>query len=185
MRPLLHGRDVRSNPSCDDRAHGRAVAESPTVPLPQRGSDSVEDQAIQLMIAGDDEVTALFSEALFVTPMRCEIFAAVRQAPSVREAVDMLGADEANLLIELAATSDDDLDASAVASRLLGKAADRLARELEAEARTTGEIEALLPDVKFLRQWVIDLREPRHDLSELVPLADWVAMKSHTTSEAA
>ena len=174
-------REMLRNP----RSRGRAVAESATFPLPQQGSDSVEDQALQLMIAGDDQVTALFSEGLFVTPMRRDLFAAVRQAPSVREAVDMLGADEANLLIELAATSDEDLDASAVASRLLGKAADRLARQLEAEARTTGEIESLLPDVKFLRQWVMDLREPRSDLSELVPLADWVAMKSEKTSEAA
>ena len=174
-------REMLRNP----RSRRRVVAESPTVPMPQQGSDSIEDQAIQLVIAGDDEVTALFSDGLFVTPMRREIFAAVRQAPSVREAVDMLGADDGNLLIELAASSDEDLDASAVASRLLGKAADRLARELEAEARTTGEIESLLPDVKFLRQWVIDLREPRSDLSELVPLADWVAMKSQTTSEAA
>jgi len=174
-------REMLRNP----RSRGRVVAESPSVPLPQQGSDSVEDQALQLMIAGDDQVTALFSEGLFVTTMRRELFAAVLQAPSVREAVDMLGADEANLLIELAATSDEDLDASAVASRLLGKAADRLARQLEAEARATGEIESLLPDVKFLRQWVIDLREPRSDLSDLVPLADWVAMKSQTTSEAA
>ncbi len=174
-------REMLRNP----RRRGSAVAEAPSTPMPQQGSDSVEDQAIQLMIGEDQGVAELFSEALFVTPMRREIFTAVRQAASVREAVDMLGSDEANLLIELAASSDDDLNASAVASRLLGKAADRLARQLEAEARTTGNIELLLPDVKFLRQWVIDLREPRSDLTELAPLADWVAMKSDMASEAA
>jgi DNA primase len=174
-------REMLRNP----RRRGSAVAEAPSTPMPQQGSDSVEDQAIQLMIGEDRGVAELFSEALFVTPMRREIFTAVRQAASVREAVDMLGSDEANLLIELAASSDDDLNASAVASRLLGKAADRLARQLEAEARTTGNIELLLPDVKFLRQWVIDLREPRSDLTELAPLADWVAMKSDMASEAA
>lgn len=174
-------REMLRNP----RRRGSAVAEAPSTPMPQQGSDSVEDQAIQLMIGEDKGVAELFSEALFVTPMRREIFTAVRQAASVREAVDMLGSDEANLLIELAASSDDDLNASAVASRLLGKAADRLARQLEAEARTTGNIELLLPDVKFLRQWVIDLREPRSDLTELAPLADWVAMKSDMASEAA
>ncbi len=162
-----------------------AGADAPTFPAPQQGSDNVEDQAIQLMIGDEHDISKLFSESLFVTPMRREIFAAVRDASSVREAVDMLGSDESNLLIELAASSDDDLNASAVASRLLGKAADRLAVQLEAEARATGEFELLLPDVKFLRQWAIDLREPISDLTQLAPLADWVAMKSATESEAA
>lgn len=174
-------REMVRNP----KRRGAPVAEAPTVPAPQQGSDNVEDQAIQLMIGDEHDVSRLFSESLFVTPMRREIFTAVRDAPSVREAVDMLGSDESNLLIELAASSDDDLDASAVASRLLGKAADRLAMQLEAEARATGEFELLLPDVKFLRQWAIDLREPISDLTQLAPLADWVAMKSATTSEAA
>jgi len=161
------------------------VPEAPIFPAPQQGSDNVEDQAIQLMIGQDHDVSSLFSESLFVTPMRREVFTALRGAPSVREAVDMLGSDESNLLIELAASSDDDLDASAVASRLLGKAADRLAQRFEAEARSTGEIEAILPDVKFLRQWVIDLREPIADVTELAPLADWVAMKSGPAGKAA
>ena len=109
--------------------------------------------------------------------MRREIYRALTTAASVREAVDMLGADEGNLLIELAASPDDDLDAAAVASRLVGLAADRLAKELETHARVTGEVEELLPDVRFLRQWVIDLREPTTDLSELMPLADWIATR--------
>ncbi|MFT7474740.1 MAG: DNA primase [Verrucomicrobiales bacterium] len=175
-------REMIRNPR---KNRGQRVAGAPTIPMPQPGSDHVEDQALQLVILGNDGVTDLFSNELFVTPMRRHVYLALREASSVREAIDMLGADEANLLIELAASSDDDLDASAVASRLLGKGADRLARQLEAEARLTGDIEALLPDVKFLRQWVIDLREPRSDLTELAPLADWIAMKSATKSEAA
>lgn len=174
-------REMVRNP----KRRSTTVAEAPTFPAPQQGSDNVEDQAIQLMMGEDHDVSHLFSVGLFVTPLRGEIFAAVRDAPTLREAIDMLGSDEANLLIELAASSDEGLDAKAVASRLLAKAADRLARQLEAEARSTGEIETLLPDVKFLRQWVIDLREPISDLTELAPLADWVAMKSDQTSEAA
>lgn len=174
-------RGMLSNP----RRRGVVVPEAPSYPAPQKGSDSVEDQAIQLVIARDHELTELFSEALFVTPMRREIFVAVRSASSVREAVDMLGSDSANLLIELAASSDDELDPGAVTSRLLGKAADRLARELEAQARATGDIETILPDVKFLRQWSIDLREPRSELTELAPLADWIAMKSANVSDEA
>gem|GEM_PF-6958005 len=169
-------REMVRNP----RKKRRPVAEAPTLPMPQKGSDHVEDQALQLVIDADESVVELFSESLFVTPMRRDVYVALMQAPSVREAVDMLGADEANLLIELAASSDEDLDAPAVASRLVSKAADRLARELEAEARITGNIEELLPDVKFLRQWVIDLREPRSDLTELAPLAEWIAMRAAT-----
>ena len=115
--------------------------------------------------------------------MRREVFCSVRDAASVRDAVEMLGADEANLLRQLAASPDDDLDAAAVASRILGRAADRYARTLADRARQTGDVQELLPDVKFLRQWVIDLREPHNELSDLVPLAEWVAMK--TSSEAA
>lgn len=174
-------REMVRNP----KRRSATVAEAPLFPAPRQGSDNVEDQAIQLMIGDDHDVSDLLSVGLFVTPMRGEIFAAVRDAPTVREAIDMLGADESNLLRELTASSDEGLDANAVASRLLAKAADRLARQLEAEARSTGEIETLLPDVKFLRQWVIDLREPISDLTELAPLADWVAMKSDQTSEAA
>ena len=170
-------REMVRNPRAN---RGQPVIEAPTIPMPQKGSDHVEDQALQLVINADESVMGLFSEPLFVTPMRRDVYVALIQAPSVREAVDMLGADEGNLLIELAATSDEDLDASAVASRLVSKAADRLARELEAEARLTGNIEELLPDVKFLRQWVIDLREPRSDLTELAPLAEWIAMRAAT-----
>ena len=170
-------REMVRNPR---KKHGQPLVEPPTLPIPQKGSDHVEDQALQLVIDRDEMVLTIFSEALFVAPMRREIYLALMQATSVREAVDMLGADEGNLLIELAASSDEDLDAAAVASRLVSKAADRLARELEAEARVSGNVEELLPDVKFLRQWVIDLREPRSDLTELAPLADWVAMRSQT-----
>jgi len=144
----------------------------------QRASDNVEDQALQLFIAGDEQISSLLSDGLFVTPYRREIFQSLRDTASVREAIDMLGADEAHLLTQITASPDDDLDGPAVASRLLGKAAERLARELEAEARATGEVQQLLPDVKFLRQWVIDLRDPMDDLMELAPLAEWVAMKN-------
>jgi len=175
-------REMVRNPR---KKRGRAVPEAPRLPMPQKGSDHVEDQALQLVVEGEDEAAHLFSEPLFVTPMRREIYRALKEAPSVREAVDMLGADEGNLLIELAASSDEDLDAPAVASRLVSKAADRLARELEAEARVAGNVEELLPDVKFLRQWVIDLREPRSDLTELAPLADWIAMRANADQVAA
>ena len=97
----------------------------------------------------------------------------------------MLGADEADHLVALAATPDDNLDAPAIVSRLLGKCAGRIAGELEAEARHTGNVEELLPEVKFLRQWAIDLREPVADLNDLAPLADWIAMKSTEQGEAA
>jgi len=165
-------REMLRNP----RRQAQRVREARPISTPPAGSDNVEDQALQLMVKPDEQVAALLSAALFVTPMRREIFTAVKQAASVREAVGMLGADEGNLLIELAASPDDDLDPSAVASRLVSKAADRLARDLEAEARRTGDVEELLPDVKFLRQWVIDLREPMADLNELAPLADWITM---------
>ena len=143
----------------------------------------MEDQALQLLMGGDELIRSLLSEGLFVAARRRDVFIAVRDAPSVRDAVDMLGADEADLLRELAASEDEDLDAGAVASRLLGRAANRLARDLEAQARATGDIAAVAADVKYLRQWAIDLREPRGDLSELLPLAEWLAMKN--ASEAA
>ena len=110
--------------------------------------------------------------------MRREIYNAVREAPSVREAVDMLGGDEGGLLIELAASTDDELDAQAVLSRLVGLAADRLASDLEAEMRAGGAVQELNPDVKYLRQWVVDLREPSTDLTELSPLADWISLRA-------
>lgn len=168
-------REMIRNPR---KRRGAAVAEAPVVPMPQKGSDHVEDQAIRLLIDGDEDTISILSENLFVAPMRREIYIALHAAPSVREAVDMLGADEGNLLIELAASTEEELDAQAVLSRLVGRAADRLARDIEAEMRLGGAIEELLPDVKYLRQWVIDLREPSTELNELSPLADWIAMRS-------
>ncbi len=157
---------------------GKKVAQAAPVVIPQRGSDHVEDQALRLLIDDEDGATDILTEPLFAVPMRREILAALRAAPSVREAVDMLSADEGNLLIELAAQGNDDLDTHAVLSRLVGRAADRLARDIESEMRLGGEIEELLPDVKYLRQWVIDLREPATSLEELTPLADWITMRS-------
>ena len=163
---------------------GRVVPEAPRASVPT-GSDNIEDQALQLVISDDDPFVELLSEALFVQPMRKQIFIALRDAPSVREAMDMLGADEAGHLVEVAATPDDNLDAPAIVSRLLGKCADRLAGELEAEARQTGNVEELLPEVKFLRQWAIDLREPVAELNDLAPLADWISVKFLEQGEAA
>ena len=168
-------REMVRNPT---KRRGSLVKEAAPAPMPQKGSDHVEDQAIRLLIDDEDGTTDLLSEWFFAAPLRRDIFVALREAPSVREAVDMLGADEGNLLIELAATTDDELDAQAVLSRLVGRAADRLARDLESEMRLGGDIEELLPDVKYLRQWVIDLREPSTELNELGPLADWIAMRS-------
>ncbi len=163
---------------------GVAVAEAPRASVPI-GSDNVEDQALQLVISADDPLVALLSEPLFVEPMRKEIFIALRDAPSVRDAIDMLGADEADLLVKLAATPDDQLDAPAVLSRLLGKCADRMAKDLEAEARLTGNVKDVLSEVKFLRQWSIDLWEPVSEPNDLAPLADWIAMKAASDGEAA
>jgi len=163
---------------------GSLVAEAPRATVPV-GSDNIEDQALQLVISADDPLVDLLSEPLFVGPRRKQIFIALREAPSVREAMDMLGADEADLLVKLAATPDDQLDAPAIVSRLLGKSADRLAGELEAEARRTGNVKDVLSEVKFLRQWSIDLREPISEPNELAPLADWIAMKASGQGEAA
>ena len=157
---------------------GRRVPEAPSVTAPTVGGDHVEDQALQLVIAGEDPAVDLFSEWLFVEPLRRQIFLALQGASDVREAIGMLGAEEADLLHELAAADDEGLDASGVASRLLGRGADRLARTIEAQARSTGEVEVVHADLKYLRQWVIDLREPIADLTELTSLADWLAMKA-------
>ena len=116
---------------------------------------------------------------MFALAARHEVFTALQSAGSVRAALDVLGAQEAELLMALANMDDTSLDEAGVLSRLLGRAADRLARSLETQARDTGDIERLLPDVKYLRQWAIDLREPTADLTELAPLADWVAMRNN------
>ena len=98
--------------------------------------------------------------------------------------MSMLGADEADLLVELAASPDDQLDASAIVSRILGRCADRLAGDLEYQARRTGNVRDVLSEVKFLRQWSIDLREPVSDPQELAPLADWIANSAAGQREA-
>ena len=122
------------------RARRQTAQAEPTLAAPQIGSDHVEDQALQLVIVGEDPFVELISESLFDTASRKQIYIALQQSTSVREAMDMLGAEEADLLVELAASPDDQLDASAIASRLLGKSADRLAGEMEAEARRTGNV---------------------------------------------
>ena len=168
-------REMIRNPR---QRRGSRVQQAPAVAMPQKGSDHIEDQAIRLLIDGEEAAENILFESLFVTPMRREIYNAVREAPSVREAVDMLGGDEGGLLIELAASTDDELDAQAVLSRLVGLAADRLASDLEAEMRAGGAVQELNPDVKYLRQWVVDLREPSTDLKELSPLADWISLRA-------
>ena len=162
------------------QARPRARRQSAPEPMlsapPQIGSDHIEDQALQLVIAGDDPFVDLLSEPMFAAPKRKQIFVALREGDSVREAIGMLGADEADLLVELAASPDDQLDASAIVSRVLGRCADRLAGDLESQARRTGNVKDVLSEVKFLRQWSIDLREPVADPHDLAPLADWIAV---------
>ena len=174
-------REMQARP----RARRQTAQAEPTLAAPQIGSDHVEDQALQLVIVGEDPFVELISESLFDTASRKQIYIALQQSTSVREAMDMLGAEEADLLVELAASPDDQLDASAIASRLLGKSADRLAGEMEAEARRTGNVRDVLAEVKFLRQWSIDLREPMSSPKDLAPLADWLASRSSNDGEAA
>ena len=174
-------REMQAKP----RARRQQAAEPMSVVAPQIGSDHIEDQALQLLIAGDDPFVDLLSEPMFAASKQKQIYIALREGDSVREAMDMLGADEADLLVELAASPDDQLDASAIVSRLLGKCAKRLAGELEATAKRTGNVRDVHSETKFLRQWSIDLREPVSDPQDLSPLADWIANRDIDQGELA
>ncbi len=156
----------------------RPVASGPAVSAPVRmGTDHIEDQALRLVVEGNEWAHDLLVAEMFSLPMRRAVFDAVRSAANVREAVDMLGADEGNLLVELAAVPDDDLDDFAVLTRFLGLSADRLADDLDGQLRSGGDPAELASDIRFLRQWASELREPVGDLNELVPLADWIAVQ--------
>ncbi len=165
LRPMLKGQR-------------RPVARrEPVAPPVRMGSDHIEDQALRLVIDGDEWACDLLTASMFSTPKRRAVFGAVRSAANVREAVDMLGADEGSLLMELQADPEDDLDSSAVVTRMLGLTARRLADDLDAQLRAGGDVAELAADIRYLRQWASELREPMSDLNDVVPLADWMAVQ--------
>ena len=68
--------------------------------------------------------------------------------------------------------SDD--DPRGVVCRLLALAAERNAVELEARARSSGDLVAYQPSIAFLRRGIIDLRETVADLDQVEPLFQWL-----------
>jgi len=61
-----------------------------------------------------------------------------------------------------------------VVCRLLARAAERNAVELEARARSSGDLGTYQPSIAFLRREVIALRETQADLDQVEPLLRWL-----------
>ena len=138
------------------------------------GRLTIEHQALRLLIHGPEDLSAWLAPALFGDPiaeMAYRALAAVGDFHGARATVD----DEtADLLGRLAVQDASDDDPKGVVCRLLALAAERNAVELEARARSSGDLGTYQPSIAFLRREVIALRETQADLDQVEPLLRWL-----------
>jgi len=138
------------------------------------GRLTIEHQALRLLIHRPEDLSAWLAPALFADPvaeMAYRALAAVGEFHGARATVD----DEtADLLGRLAVQDASDDDPNGVVCRLLARAAERNAVELEARARSSGDLGTYQPSIAFLRREVIALRETQADLDQVEPLLRWL-----------
>ena len=170
----------RNSPSFGQRPDVRSAGGSGgNIP----GRLTIEHQALRLLIHRPEDLSAWLAPALFADPvaeMAYRALAAVGEFHGARATVD----DEtADLLGRLAVQDASDDDPNGVVCRLLARAAERNAVELEARARSSGDLGTYQPSIAFLRREVIALRETQADLDQVEPLLRWLIDYSENAAD--
>ena len=138
------------------------------------GRLTIEHQALRLLIHRPEDLSAWLAPALFADPVAEMAYRALAEVGEFHGARATVDDETADLLGRLAVQDASDDDPKGVVCRLLALAAERNAVELEARARSSGDLGTYQPSIAFLRRGVIDLRETVADLDQVEPLLRWL-----------
>ncbi|MCP4793742.1 MAG: hypothetical protein GY882_10495 [Actinomycetia bacterium] len=118
-----------------------------------------EHQAIRLLIHRPDDIAAYLDPVLFGDLIARTAYQALDGHDDLHAAREAAGGGSADLLGRLAVQDATDDDPVGVLNRLVSLAAERIAVELEAEARESGDLGAYQESISYLRTEIIRLRE--------------------------
>ena len=138
------------------------------------GRLTIEHQALRLLIHRPEDLSAWLAPALFADPVAEMAYRALAEVGEFHGARATVDDETADLLGRLAVQDASDDDPKGVVCRLLARAAERNAVELEARARSSGDLGTYQPSIAFLRRGVIALRETVADLDQVEPLLRWL-----------
>ena len=161
----------RNSPSFGQRPDVRSAGGSGgNIP----GRLTIEHQALRLLIHRPEDLSAWLAPALFADPVAEMAYRALAEVGEFHGARATVDDETADLLGRLAVQDASDDDPNGVVCRLLARAAERNAVELEARARSSGDLGTYQPSIAFLRREVIALRETQADLDQVEPLLRWL-----------
>ena len=161
----------RNSPSSGQRPDVRLAGGSGGN-IPERLT--IEHQTLRLLIHRPEDLSAWLAPALFADPVAEMAYRALAEVGEFHGARTTVDDETADLLGRLAVQDASDDDPKGVVCRLLALAAERKAVELEARARSSGDLATYQPSIAFLRRSIIDLRETMADLGQVEPLLRWL-----------
>ena len=166
--PGTDRRDERSRP-------GVVVTEDRPVRRAAR-PEGLEVEALRLLATRPDEIAHRLDDALFGDPTALEAYRALRDAGSVRAALDQVGDDAAELLQQVAMT-ETGADPDDVLSRVVVEAARRTLRELEVEARTAEDPLSYAEAMAWLKLSIEDVLDEHTGIEPTEQLLAWLSQQ--------
>ncbi|MEJ5256508.1 MAG: DNA primase [Acidimicrobiales bacterium] len=151
------------------------VAPSPSVGRPVRQGPEIE--ALRLLIQHPEAMAPWLDEPLFGDELTLAAYRALRDAGSVREALERTDPGAAELLQRLA-VEESDAEVDDVAARLIEAAASRALAGLQSRARLADDRESfaqLSRDIAWLKLRMEELREPSSRVGAAEQLLAWLA----------
>lgn len=173
------GRHYAENVS--DGPGGRSAVRS-SANIPERST--IEHQALRLLIHRPEELSDWLAPVLFADPVAGLAYVMLDETGDLHGAREAVDDETADLLGRLSVEDASEDDPMGIVCRLLSLAAERSAVELEALARSSGDLETYQPSIAFLRRGVIDLRETVADFDDLKRLLRWLVEYSEGKSDA-
>ncbi len=143
--------------------------------------DSPEVSALRLLLQQPDDIGPWLDESLFFDDRIRSAYRAVREAESVRDALDQTDPAAADLLHRLAAEQTE-ADVIDVVSRLLEESSRRRLRDLESQVGLGDSVDfaRVAADIGWVKVRLEELREPATNLNAAEQLLAWLA---RTTEE--
>ncbi|HVN51706.1 MAG TPA: DNA primase [Acidimicrobiales bacterium] len=177
LRSGTFARPPSSKASGPDRV-GRAVRVDTSPRRPSRRRDSPEVEALRLLVADRDGVSARLDERLFEDEVNLDAYRAVVTTATLHEAVAVAGDGAAELLQRLA-VEDTDADADDVLARLVEEAVRRELAVMRAEVGTADEeiVFERSAEMAWLKLRTEEVHDPVTGATAVEQLLAWLASR--------
>ncbi|MFP4514063.1 MAG: toprim domain-containing protein, partial [Acidimicrobiales bacterium] len=137
---------------------------------PQRNTPSLE--SLRVLTHRPDEITELLDECLFDDELHLAAYQALTSGGELRDLIAEADPATADLLQQLA-VQESEADAADVATRLVEEATRRAIAEVESDARQADDVADYAPTLQWLKERLMELRDPHADRTPLDRLLAW------------